>query len=96
MRMLDLFFYHIRPFGIDDQRPATPGPPPDLNLTATPWFAPNETITAGKTTNQTLSNTTAAVANSANVTVVVNNITTTTSVLPNATANSMLPAVTQL
>lgn len=92
--MLDFFFYHIRPFGIDDQRSATPGPPPDLNLTATPWFAPKETITAaGKTTNQTLSNTSTAVIASANV----NNITTTTSaLLPNATANSMLPAVTQL
>ncbi|XP_046656575.1 glycoprotein-N-acetylgalactosamine 3-beta-galactosyltransferase 1-like isoform X2 [Daphnia pulicaria] len=93
MRMLDFFFYHIRPFGIDDQRPATPGPPPDLNLTATPWFAPKETTAAGKTTNQTLSNTSTAVIASANV----NNITTTTSaLLPNATANSMLPAVTQL
>jgi hypothetical protein len=93
MRMLDFFFYHIRPFGIHDQRPATPGPPPDLNLTATPWFAPKETTAAGKTTNQILSNTSTAVIASANV----NNITTTTSaLLPNATANSMLPAVTQL
>ncbi len=91
--MLDLFFYQIRPFGIDDQRPATPEPPPDSSLTATPWFAPKET-TAAKTTNKTLSNTT--VVASANVTVVVENITTATSALPNATANSMLPAVTPL
>ena len=92
MRMLDFFFYQIRPFGIDDRRPGTPEPPPDLNLTATPWFAPNET-TAGKAINNTLSGTAIVVhTNVANV----NSITTTTSTLPNATANSMLPAVTQL
>ncbi|KAI9553079.1 hypothetical protein GHT06_020970 [Daphnia sinensis] len=44
MRLLDFFFYRIRPFGIVDQRPATPEPPPDLNLTASPWFAPNDTL----------------------------------------------------
>ncbi|XP_057381452.1 glycoprotein-N-acetylgalactosamine 3-beta-galactosyltransferase 1-like [Daphnia carinata] len=44
MRLLDFFFYQIRPFGIVDQRPATPEPPPVINLTATPWFAPNDTL----------------------------------------------------
>lgn len=43
MRLLDFFFYKIRPYGIVDHRPATPEPPPDLELTATPWYAPNET-----------------------------------------------------
>jgi hypothetical protein len=43
MRLLDFFFYKIRPYGIVDHQPATPEPPPDLELTATPWFAPNET-----------------------------------------------------
>jgi hypothetical protein len=43
MHLLDFFFYKIRPYGIVDHRPATPEPPPDLELTATPWYAPNET-----------------------------------------------------
>ena len=47
MRLLDFFFYKIRPYGIVDNRPATPEPPPDLELTATPWFAPNETDNVG-------------------------------------------------
>lgn len=45
MRLLDFFLYQIRPFGIVDQRPSTPEPPPDLDLTASPWFAPNVTTT---------------------------------------------------
>lgn len=45
MRLLDFFLYQIRPYGIDDQRPSTPEPPPDLDLTASPWFAPNVTTT---------------------------------------------------
>jgi hypothetical protein len=45
MRLLDFFLYQIRPYGIDDQRPNTPEPPPDLDLTASPWFAPNVTTT---------------------------------------------------
>ncbi|XP_046456804.1 glycoprotein-N-acetylgalactosamine 3-beta-galactosyltransferase 1-like [Daphnia pulex] len=40
MRMLDLFFYQIRPYGVVDQRPAVPEPPPDVELKATRWFAP--------------------------------------------------------
>jgi glycoprotein-N-acetylgalactosamine 3-beta-galactosyltransferase len=40
MRMLDLFFYQIRPYGVLDQRPAVPEPPPDVELKATRWFAP--------------------------------------------------------
>ena len=45
MRLLDLFLYQIRPFGIVDQRPSTPEPPPDLDLKESPWFAPNVTTT---------------------------------------------------
>lgn len=44
MYLLDMFLYQIRPFGIVEKRPATPEPPPDLELTASPWFAP--TVTA--------------------------------------------------
>ena len=40
-----LFLYQIRPFGIADQRPSTPEPPPDLDLKESPWFAPNVTTT---------------------------------------------------
>ena len=47
MHLLDFFFYKIRPYGIVDHRPATPGPPPDLELTADPWFAPTETTNVG-------------------------------------------------
>ncbi len=47
MHLLDFFLYKIRPYGIVDHRPATPEPPPDLELTATPWFAPNETTNVG-------------------------------------------------
>jgi hypothetical protein len=47
MHLLDFFFYKIRPYGIVDHRPATPEPPPDLELTATPWLAPNETTHIG-------------------------------------------------
>nr|CAH0107414.1 unnamed protein product [Daphnia galeata] len=47
MHLLDFFFYKIRPYGIVDHRPATPEPPPDLELKATPWLAPNETTHIG-------------------------------------------------
>ena len=47
MHLLDFFFYKIRPYGIVDHRPAIPEPPPDLELTATPWLAPNETTHIG-------------------------------------------------
>ena len=42
MHLLDNLIYRIRPVGQVEKRPATPEPPPDLELTATPWFAPNE------------------------------------------------------
>ena len=54
MRLLDYLIYRLRPFGLVEQRPATPEPPPDLELTATPWFVPNETVTL----NASISNTT--------------------------------------
>jgi hypothetical protein len=38
--MLDLFFYQIRPYGVIDQRPPVPEPPPDVELKAPLWFAP--------------------------------------------------------
>ena len=44
MRLLDYLIYRLRPFGLVEQRPATPEPPPDLELTAKPWIAPNETL----------------------------------------------------
>ncbi|XP_032783415.2 glycoprotein-N-acetylgalactosamine 3-beta-galactosyltransferase 1 [Daphnia magna] len=45
MYILDLFFYQIRPFGLVDNRPAIPEPPPDVNLTAPRWFAPPKPTT---------------------------------------------------
>lgn len=53
MYLLDLFLYQIRPFGMVEQRPATPEPPPDLELTASPWFVPNETTIASTTSTST-------------------------------------------
>ncbi|EFX84206.1 hypothetical protein DAPPUDRAFT_315134 [Daphnia pulex] len=57
MRILDYLIYQLRPFGIPaDGRPAMPDPPPDSNLTATPWFASNnETTATDPTTNNTSS-----------------------------------------
>ncbi|KAK4010685.1 hypothetical protein OUZ56_019816 [Daphnia magna] len=46
MYILDLFFYQIRPFGLVDNRPAIPEPPPDVNLTAPRWFAPPKPTTS--------------------------------------------------
>ncbi len=43
MYLLDFFIYQLRPFGLADQRPATPEPPPDVELTAIPWFVPKKT-----------------------------------------------------
>ncbi|KAI9559034.1 hypothetical protein GHT06_015823 [Daphnia sinensis] len=40
MYILDLFLYQIRPYGLLNNRPAIPEPPPDVNLTAPRWFAP--------------------------------------------------------
>jgi hypothetical protein len=46
MRILEYLIYQLRPFGIPiDGRPAIPDAPPDADLTATPWFASNETPT---------------------------------------------------
>ena len=94
MRMLDFFFYQIRPFGIGDQRPATPEPPPDFNLTETPWFVPKETTAAETRNNNTVAAANTTIIPSTNVTHVMNKTTiTTTTTLPNATANSMLSTV---
>ena len=50
MHIFHYFIYQLRPYGMPaDKRPATPEPPPDLNLTAFKWFAP-------KDDNTTLSN----------------------------------------
>ncbi|XP_057381630.1 glycoprotein-N-acetylgalactosamine 3-beta-galactosyltransferase 1-like [Daphnia carinata] len=57
MYIYDYFLYQLRPFGMKaDRRPSIPEPPPDLNLTAFPWFAPREetTSTTPSTTNTIL------------------------------------------
>jgi glycoprotein-N-acetylgalactosamine 3-beta-galactosyltransferase len=54
MRILEYLIYQLRPFGIPaDGRPAMPDPPPDSNLTATPWFASNNETTTDPTTDNT-------------------------------------------
>ena len=49
MYALEFLIYRLRPYGTEqtEDRPSTPEPPPDLELTATPWKFPddNETIT---------------------------------------------------
>lgn len=79
MYVYDYFLYQLRPFGMKaDQRPSTPEPPPDLNLTAFPWFAPREETT---TTTLSTTNTTLTDINVSNVTNVpsVSNFTEATS-----------------
>ncbi len=49
MYLFDYLIYQLRPFGVADQRPATPEPPPDVELTATPWTGPNETSSLNTT-----------------------------------------------
>lgn len=52
MRILDYLIYHLRPFGNQiERRPVLPEAPPDLNLTAIPWFAPN--VTSNETSSIT-------------------------------------------
>lgn len=70
MYIFDYLLYQLRPFGMRaDQRPPTPEPPPDLDLTAFPWFAPKD-----ETTTTTLSsiNVTSTNVSVTNVTDVVN------------------------
>nr|CAH0107413.1 unnamed protein product [Daphnia galeata] len=59
MHILDYLIYQLRPFGINqvDRRPVTPEDPPDLDLNATPWFAPNNNVTSNETTTASSSNT---------------------------------------
>ncbi|XP_046455013.1 glycoprotein-N-acetylgalactosamine 3-beta-galactosyltransferase 1-like [Daphnia pulex] len=46
MHIFDYLIYQLRPYGMPaDQRPSTPEPPPDFNLTASPWFAPPDEVT---------------------------------------------------
>lgn len=43
MYLMEYLLYQLRPYGTEaESRPATPEPPPDLNLTATPWSFPDE------------------------------------------------------
>lgn len=49
MYLFDYLIYQLQPFGVADQRPATPEPPPDVELTATPWTGPNETSSLNTT-----------------------------------------------
>jgi hypothetical protein len=54
MYIYDYLIYQLRPYGIPaDQRPAIPEPPPDLNLTALPWFAPPDEIITIPSTSTT-------------------------------------------
>ncbi len=50
MYLLEMFLYQIRPFGMVDRRSATPEPPPDFDLTASPWYAPNLTTAVATST----------------------------------------------
>jgi hypothetical protein len=57
MHIFDYLIYQLRPYGMPaDQRPATPEPPPDLNLTALPWFAPPDEIITIPSTSTTEKN----------------------------------------
>ena len=39
MYLLEYLIYKLRPYGLEpEDRPATAEPPPDLDLTETPWF----------------------------------------------------------
>ena len=68
MHLLDYLIYQLRPFGLPDLRPVTPEPPPDLELTASPWFAPNENFTSSKlNTNETNANLTTYLNNDTNI-----------------------------
>lgn len=43
MYLLDYLIYQLKPFGLQsDNRPVTPEPPPDVDLTATPWFVTDQ------------------------------------------------------
>lgn len=42
MYLMEYLLYQLRPYGMKaESRPNTPEPPPDLNLTATPWIVPD-------------------------------------------------------
>ncbi|XP_046455009.1 glycoprotein-N-acetylgalactosamine 3-beta-galactosyltransferase 1-like [Daphnia pulex] len=57
MHIFDYLIYQLRPYGMPaDQRPATPEPPPDFNLTALPWFAPPDEIITIPSTSTTEKN----------------------------------------
>ena len=43
MYVLDFLIYHVKTFGISGPRTAaTPAPPPDFDLKATPWTGPED------------------------------------------------------
>ncbi len=55
MYALEYLIYQLRPYGTAEleSRPSTPEPPPDLDLTATPWVIPEESTTQTSTTEET-------------------------------------------
>lgn len=92
MRLLDYLIYQLRPFGMKkEQRPSTPEPPPDLELTATPWIAPNETVTLSTAeTDVANASTTTNETNAANSSILTN----TTDLLTNITGAQNLTIIT--
>lgn len=46
MYVLDYLIYHLKPYGIGRIFPIgiTPAPPPDFELTATPWSGPTTIV----------------------------------------------------
>ncbi|KAK4010680.1 hypothetical protein OUZ56_019812 [Daphnia magna] len=88
MYILDLFFYQIRPFGLVDNRPAIPEPPPDVNLTAPRWFAPPMPTTSPPPT--TITTTTKSTT-----TLKPNTTTSQTTLKPNITSKTSAPGITK-
>lgn len=49
MYLMNYLVYELRPYGLVEERPATPEPPPDSDLSAEPWtYFGNETEEANK------------------------------------------------
>ncbi|KAI9559032.1 hypothetical protein GHT06_015821 [Daphnia sinensis] len=88
MYMLDLFFYQIRPYGLVDNRPAIPEPPPDVNLTAPRWFAPPKPTTTPPPT-------TIPTSTKSPTTLKPNTTTSQTTLKPNITSQTSAPVTTK-
>lgn len=72
MYALEFLIYQLRPYGMAklESRPSTPEPPPDLELTATPWDMVEENttqkISTTKRTIPSLNSTTISTTKTAN------------------------------